>query len=822
MKIDAIRKKSFKRNSNRSNEKEFSMKCYNCDTEKHIAKNCNKSKKSKSKLKIAAIQIESKNDHDDLNWTFCYDDTCWTHLSEKKKFEWFSKKSRKQRKQRICVIRERTTKSNLKQNAQKREILKTKSIALKKDFDDINSKDLNDYKLVFNEYLSKARDLMRSMNVTIEDMNCKRDHERAEIKKMLKDLNRIHSKMIVTSIRVKKFEKENAKLIREMSSFDNIYFDIYKMLTKRNKWSEYEKRLRKLQSQLTCTTMILKSEKYRDIVKKHSIKKSRFIIVKEYVILKEVHISRELRQEIERLREKYAQQNSRKHSKKRMNIRKFKFLKKKRKNVKKLNVSSESSKNNETSKTRICASSKSENFIIKAKINDTKIIALVNIEIIENFISSRFRCKTRLKSKQITSYQTLNINDDSLNEVINRCVAISIRVETKKTFVEFDETHIDEMNIILEMSWLRENRSQMNWKKVILKWDKIKKTSIKAMSKKTLKSMIKEQFDNVAKIWIKMINSNEIKKISSQYRKYKVLFQKKSFEEALISHQSWDHEIKLKSKKSSTKKSIYSLTQEKLKALRKYIDENLTKKIIKESQSSTDYSILFVSKKDEKQRLCVDYRELNNITIKNNYSLFLIEEIQDKIVDVKIFIKFDISRAYNRIRIKKENEWKIAFRTRLEHFEYLVMSFELTNASATFQTYINNVLRKYLNKFVIVYLDDILVYFKTKKKHVHHVQKVLEAMKRVNLRVKLEKSEFHKEEVKFLDHILFSTEIKSNSKRLEAILTWSVLKKLVKVQFFVRLTNYDRKFVKEYSIIAKSLTKLIKKTQSFEWDKKQK
>ena len=245
MKIDAIRKKSFKRNNNRSNEKEFSMKCYNYDTEEHIARNCNKSRKSKSKLKIAAIQIESKNDHDDLNWIFCYDDACWTHLSEKEKFEWFLKKSRKQRKQRICVIRERTIESNLKQNAQKQEILKTESITLKKNFDDIDSKNLDDYKLIFNEYFSKARDLMRSMNVTIEDMNRKREHERTEIKKILKDLNRIHSKMIVTSMRVKKFEKENVKLIREMSSFDNIFFDIYKMLTKKNKWNEYEKRLRK-------------------------------------------------------------------------------------------------------------------------------------------------------------------------------------------------------------------------------------------------------------------------------------------------------------------------------------------------------------------------------------------------------------------------------------------------------------------------------------------------------------------------------------------------------------------------------------------------
>ena len=231
----------------------------------------------------------------------------------------------------------------------------------------------------------------------------------------------------------------------------------------------------------------------------------------------------------------------------------------------------------------------------------------MNTRVIENFISSRFRCKTRLKSKQITSYQTLSINDDSLSEVIKRYVKVSVRVETKKTFVEFDETHIDEMNIILNMSWLRKNRSQMNWKRVTLKWDKIKKTSIKAMSKKTLKSMIKKQFDDVAKVWIKMINSNEIKKISSQYRKYEILFQKKSFEKALTSHQSWDHEIKLKSRKSFTKRSIYSLTQKKLKTLREYIDENLAKEFIKESQSIDLLYRQFSIHKDSKKEFDANF-----------------------------------------------------------------------------------------------------------------------------------------------------------------------------------------------------------------------
>ena len=128
--------------------------------------------------------------------------------------------------------------------------MKIKSITLKENFDDIIFENLNDYKLVFNEYFSKARDLVRSMNVTIENINRRRDHEKVEIKKMLKDLVRIYSKMTTTSIQVKKLKEENVKLRQKMSSFDNIYFGIYKILIKetnetntRNDYASYNHNL---------------------------------------------------------------------------------------------------------------------------------------------------------------------------------------------------------------------------------------------------------------------------------------------------------------------------------------------------------------------------------------------------------------------------------------------------------------------------------------------------------------------------------------------------------------------------------------------------
>lgn len=123
----------------------------------------------------------------------------------------------------------------------------------------------------------------------------------------------------------------------------------------------------------------------------------------------------------------------------------------------------------------------------------------------------------------------------------------------------------------------------------------------------------------------------------------------------------------------------------------------MRKEFIRESQSSAKYLILFISKLNKSFKLCVDYKALNNITIKNSYSLSLIAELQNKLQEAQWFTKFNISEVFNRIRIKEEDEWKTAFRIKLKHYEYLIMPFELINASVTFQVFVNNVLRRYLD-----------------------------------------------------------------------------------------------------------------------------
>ena len=157
-------------------------------------------------------------------------------------------------------------------------------------------------------------------------------------------------------------------------------------------------------------------------------------------------------------------------------------------------------------------------------------------------------------------------------------------------------------------------------------------------------------------------------------------------------------------------------------------------------------------KKNGKLRLCVDYRQLNEITIKNRYPLPLISELRDRLQGAQWFTALDLKGAYNLIRIKHGEEWKTAFRTRYGHYEYLVMPFGLTNAPASFQAMINDVLREYLDVFVIAYLDDILIFSKDLDEHKQHVHKVLQKLLDAKLLVELEKSKFHAKEVDFLVH----------------------------------------------------------------------
>ncbi len=438
--------------------------------------------------------------------------------------------------------------------------------------------------------------------------------------------------------------------------------------------------------------------------------------------------------------------------------------------------------------------------------------------------------------KKKESYNLQNFNETLMkynNKLIDQETRlIHLRLEHHWEKLRLDVTKQSGSDIVLDISWLRMINLMIDWVNETIAFLHTETTrlhlilksseSVKifAMTANDMRSELKNSLD-AQMLWSREVKSNlAIVKISKKYQKYKILFEKESDQETLLKHQSWDYEIKLIDDKKLTKQFIYSLSTEKLDALWQYLKENMQKKFIRKLQSSTEYSILFVSKLNESLKLYVDYRALNNITIKNSYSLSLIFELQDRLQKAQWFTKFNIFKAFNWIQIKEEDEWKTVFCTRLEHYEYLIMSFDLINVSVTFQTFVNNVLRRYLNQFVIVYLNNILVYSKTKKEHVQHVKKVLQTLKKVDLRIKSGKSEFHVQSVQFLRFIVTSQNLRMNSKKIEAVTTWLTSKSKIEVQFFLEFANFYRCFIEKYFRIILSLMNLTKKNISFMWTEK--
>jgi hypothetical protein len=260
------------------------------------------------------------------------------------------------------------------------------------------------------------------------------------------------------------------------------------------------------------------------------------------------------------------------------------------------------------------------------------------------------------------------------------------------------------------------------------------------------------------------------------------------------------------------------MSADDLRTLKEYIDVNLAKGFIRESSSKARAPILFVPKANGKKRLCVDYRRLNAITKKDRYALPLANELMDRLQGAKIFTKLDLRGGYNHIRIKEGEEWKTAFGTRYGHYEYTVMPFGLCNAPASFMRMMNEILRPFLDKFCICYLDDIMIYSKDVKEHVSHVTQVLEKLKEWKLRCEPSKCEFHITETRFLGFVVSCDGLAMDQRKVSSVLEWKEPRNVTEVQSFLGLANYYRRFIQGYSKIATPLTELTKKENDFKWD----
>ncbi|KAL4585882.1 hypothetical protein LXL04_010509 [Taraxacum kok-saghyz] len=272
---------------------------------------------------------------------------------------------------------------------------------------------------------------------------------------------------------------------------------------------------------------------------------------------------------------------------------------------------------------------------------------------------------------------------------------------------------------------------------------------------------------------------------------------------------------------SPVAKSPYRLAPPEMKELHDQLQELRDKGFIRPSFSPWGAPILFVKKKDGSQRMCIDYRELNKLTIKNRYPLPRIDDLFDQLQGASWFSKIDLRSGYHQMRVRDEDIEKTAFRTRYGHFEFVVMPFGLTNAPAAFMDLMNRVCSPMLDRSVIVFIDDILVYSKTKEEHERHLRELLEILRREHLYAKFSKCEFWLEEVQFLGHVVNKDGIKVDPAKIKAVKQWEAPKSPSEIRSFLGLAGYYRRFIENFSKIALPLTQLTKKTEKFVWGPEQ-
>ena len=309
----------------------------------------------------------------------------------------------------------------------------------------------------------------------------------------------------------------------------------------------------------------------------------------------------------------------------------------------------------------------------------------------------------------------------------------------------------------------------------------------------------------------------DLNKVPEEYHDYADVFSRSNANK-LAEHRPYDLKINLEEGQSPPLGTVYSLSQTELQALRKFIDENLSMGFIRPSESPHGAPVLFVKKKDGNLRLCVDYRGLNNITKKDRYPLPLISDLLDVPRKARVYTKIDLAHAYHLVRIAEGDEWKTAFRTRYGSFEWRVIPEGLTNAPAAFQRFMNDIFADLLDVYIIVYLDDILIYSDDKSQHTAHVREVLRRLRKHGMYARIEKCIFSTDTVEYLGYILSPNGLTMDEEKIKIIKDWPEPRKVRDIQSFLGFANFYRHFIYRYSDIVIPLTRLTRKDMPWNFD----
>ncbi|KAI3756963.1 hypothetical protein L6452_04495 [Arctium lappa] len=447
-----------------------------------------------------------------------------------------------------------------------------------------------------------------------------------------------------------------------------------------------------------------------------------------------------------------------------------------------------------------------------------------------SFVSPNFVHKLLVKPKKLSQGFEVEVTDDSrvlVGEIYDGC---SIDIDGHTFPLRLYPMGMEEFDVTVGMDWLASNDASIvcnkklirialpDQKEVIVYGDRRDRKSCLISMIKARRCLVKGCVGFLAYV----VDAKKEKKglesvlIVSEYPEV--------FPEDLTTlppDRQVEFRIDLMPGAAPIARSPYRLAPTEMKEMMTQLKELLDKGFIRPSSSPWGAPVLFVKKKDGSMRMCIDYRELNKVTVKNKYPFPMIDDLFDQLQGASYFSKIDLRSGYHQLKVREEDVPKTAFRTRYGHFEFLVMPFGLTNAPTTFMDLMNRVCSPFLDKCVIVFIDDILIYSQSMSDHEVHLRVVLELLKWEKLYAKFLKCEFWLREVQFLGHVVSEDGIKVDPAKVKAIEDWEVPKTPSEVRSFLGLAGYYRRFIQDFSRIATPLTALTRKNVKFAWKETQ-
>lgn len=459
------------------------------------------------------------------------------------------------------------------------------------------------------------------------------------------------------------------------------------------------------------------------------------------------------------------------------------------------------------------------------------------------FVDERYLKRAGLQGVPLVRQESVHLADGSKQAVTHLLPSFPIRIDNYKEDVKAFVTDLGgQYDVILGKKWLEHINPDIDWADNTVSfqfkgrehhWEPngVEGTRharpLHLLSYMKFKRMVKDERLPAAHVAIvREVKEDGVRKmavdVGDLLDEYKDIFEEPTGMPP--SRLGIDHAIDLEPGTAPPNKAPYRLTVEQLTELKKQLETLLQKGHIRPSVSPFGAPVLFAPKKDGTLRLCVDYRALNRITIRNSFPIPRMDDMLDRLHGAKWFSKLDLHSGYNQVRIKAEDVPKTAFNTRYGHYEYLVGSFGLCNMPATFQRLMHDVFGGPggpLDDFVMVYLDDILVYSATEEEHKEHLRQVLELLRKHKLYVKRSKCEFFVQETDFLGHIIAHDGIRMQPSKVAAIKNWPQLENVSDLRSFLGLANYYRRFVHKFAHIAAPLTDLLKDRVAWRWDAKE-